>query len=256
MGITIVDMPGTVCLPLFWDMSCMRILGTRYFWRRFDTLQSGIRSCSFWENTSNGAKADEGENGSHREECECDTGIDGEPREDNGAIGSGDEGEPQGSYVQDRSHRMKQRYDSITSEFIKEGKHINNGERTERQSHRKRCGYHGGGKGSNDKQKFKRLDMPIFSGETLDAWLFKTERYFKINQLSDAEKIKVAIISFDHEVVDWYRWAHNRWKFRTWADLKARLFERICSMQEGSLCSKFLGVKQSTTRVPSPARYC
>lgn len=44
MGITIVDMPGTVCLPLFWDMSCMRILGTRYFC----TFQEEVRYLTKW----------------------------------------------------------------------------------------------------------------------------------------------------------------------------------------------------------------
>lgn len=34
------------------------------------------------------------------------------------------------------------------------------------------------GKEASDPNKFKRLDMPIFSGENPDVWLVKVERLF------------------------------------------------------------------------------
>ena len=36
----------------------------------------------------------------------------------------------------------------------------------------------------------RRLEMPIFKGENLDEWIFRAERYFVVNQLTDEEKIE------------------------------------------------------------------
>lgn len=98
-----------------------------------------------------------------------------------------------------------------------------------------------------DRGKLKRLEMPVFTGKNPDSWLFRAETYFEIHQLTDEEKIKVSIVSFDEWVVDWYHWAHNRKKFRDWADLKARLFKRFRPTQEGSLCERLLSIKQEST---------
>lgn len=68
-------------------------------------------------------------------------------------------------------------------------------------------------KGGGDKGKYKRLEMSIFKGDCPDSWVYCAEHYFEIHELTDEEKIKVAIISFDHDLVDWYRWSHNRIRF-------------------------------------------
>lgn len=34
-------------------------------------------------------------------------------------------------------------------------------------------------------RQVRKLEMPIFSGENLDGWLFRTGRYFDVNGLSD-----------------------------------------------------------------------
>ncbi|TYK06185.1 histone-lysine N-methyltransferase ASHR1 isoform X3 [Cucumis melo var. makuwa] len=35
-----------------------------------------------------------------------------------------------------------------------------------------------------DRNKFKKVEMPIFNGEDHDSWLFRTERYFHIHKLT------------------------------------------------------------------------
>lgn len=52
--------------------------------------------------------------------------------------------------------------------------------------------------------------MPIFSGENPDSWVYRAKHFFEIHKLDDLEKIKVAIIAFAPDVVDWFRWVHNR----------------------------------------------
>lgn len=58
--------------------------------------------------------------------------------------------------------------------------------------------------GGVERRKYKHLEMPIFLGEHPDSWVHRAEHYFEIHELSDDEKIKVAIIAFAPNVVDWF----------------------------------------------------
>ncbi|KAA0055926.1 transposon Tf2-1 polyprotein isoform X1 [Cucumis melo var. makuwa] len=65
-----------------------------------------------------------------------------------------------------------------------------------------------------DRSKFKKVEMPIFNGTDPDSWLFRADRYFKIHNLSDSEKLTVAVISFDGPALDWYRSQEEREVFK------------------------------------------
>lgn len=85
-------------------------------------------------------------------------------------------------------------------------------------------------KGGGDRGKYKRLEMSIFKGDHPDSWVYRAEHYFEIHELTNEEKIKVAIISFDHDSVDWYRWSNNRKPIWTWEELKkGSISSRIAS---------------------------
>ena len=51
-------------------------------------------------------------------------------------------------------------------------------------------------KKNNDRNKFKKVEMPVFNGEDPDSWLSRADRYFQIHKLTELEKMIVAIISF------------------------------------------------------------
>lgn len=57
-------------------------------------------------------------------------------------------------------------------------------------------------KRGEDKGKYKRREMLIFKRDHPDSWVYRAEHYFEIHELTNEEKIKVAIISFDHNLVD------------------------------------------------------
>lgn len=77
--------------------------------------------------------------------------------------------------------------------------------------------------------------------------MYRAEHFFEIHKLTEEEKIKVAIISFDHNSVDWYRWSHNQSPIESWAELERRMFVRFRSSREGSLTRRFLAIKQEGT---------
>ena len=55
-----------------------------------------------------------------------------------------------------------------------------------------------------DRSKFKKVEMPIFNRTNTDSWLFRADRYIKVHELTDSEKLIVAVISFGGPALDWY----------------------------------------------------
>ncbi|TYK15159.1 transposon Tf2-1 polyprotein isoform X1 [Cucumis melo var. makuwa] len=98
-----------------------------------------------------------------------------------------------------------------------------------------------------DRSKFKKVEMPIFTGTDPDSWLFRADRYFKIHNLSDSEKLTVAVISFDGPALDWYRSQEEREAFKGWQDLKQKMLVRFRSIRDDTLVGRFLTIKQETT---------
>lgn len=110
----------------------------------------------------------------------------------------------------------------------------------------------GNGNQNTDRNRFKKVEMPTFAGLELESWIFRAERYYEIQKLSEDEKMIVAIISFDGIAMAWYRYTDNREKFRDWNDLKGRLQDQFHPMKEGRQCAQLLSIKQEGTF----AKYC
>ena len=51
-------------------------------------------------------------------------------------------------------------------------------------------------------------------------------------------------LSFNDEALAWFQWEDRRRKMVSWDELKSRLLVRFGLTQEGSLCEKFLALKQ------------
>lgn len=96
--------------------------------------------------------------------------------------------------------------------------------------------------GGGDRSKFKKVKMPIFEGSDPDSWIFCADRYFQIHQLSEAEKLNVAVISFEGEAIEWYRAMEECKPFEGWPDLK----ERLLSARDDSVCGQFMAIKQDS----------
>ncbi|KAA0056333.1 transposon Tf2-1 polyprotein isoform X1 [Cucumis melo var. makuwa] len=74
--------------------------------------------------------------------------------------------------------------------------------------------------GSHDRNKFKKIEMPVFTGEDSDSWLFRADRYFQIHKLTESEKMLVSTVSFDGPALNWYRSQEERDKFTSWSNMK------------------------------------
>ncbi|KAL0533232.1 hypothetical protein IC582_030448 [Cucumis melo] len=98
-----------------------------------------------------------------------------------------------------------------------------------------------------DRNKFKKIEMPVFTGEDPDSWLFRAERYFQIHKLTDSEKMLVSTVSFDGPALNWFRSQEERDKFTSWANMKERLLVCFRSNKDGTISGQFLRIKQEGT---------
>ena len=62
--------------------------------------------------------------------------------------------------------------------------------------------------------------------------------------MTNAEKLDVAAISFEGEALVWYQWEDQRRKMKSWGELKSRLQDCFGLSQGGSLCERFLTLRQ------------
>ena len=48
-----------------------------------------------------------------------------------------------------------------------------------------------------ERNKFKKVEMPVFTGNDPDSWLFRAGRYFQIHKLTNSKKMTISVISFE-----------------------------------------------------------
>ena len=59
-------------------------------------------------------------------------------------------------------------------------------------------------------------------------------------------KMETVAIAMEGKALAWFQFVEDRLKFRHWDDFKEALLMQFRSEQEGTLCHKFLAVKQET----------
>ncbi|XP_052170614.1 uncharacterized protein LOC127786905 [Diospyros lotus] len=64
-------------------------------------------------------------------------------------------------------------------------------------------------------------EIPISEGDDSDGWVFRAERYFIVNQLSNVEKLETTALCVEGAALSWFQWEQRRRRVRSWAELKA-----------------------------------
>nr|GEW55911.1 hypothetical protein [Tanacetum cinerariifolium] len=79
----------------------------------------------------------------------------------------------------------------------------------------------------------KKLKMPIFDGEDAYGWIYRMERFFKIQGVEALEQIQVTKLCLEGEALLWYCWSEGRSPFHSWEGLKRRLLNSFQQTQHG-----------------------
>ena len=77
-----------------------------------------------------------------------------------------------------------------------------------------------------------KLEIPPFSGEDLDSWIRKAEKYFSFYQSNEREKLEAATVSFEGEAEMWFDWEEQNGTMRNWYNLKKLIHGRFWPWDE------------------------
>ena len=55
-----------------------------------------------------------------------------------------------------------------------------------------------------DGKKFRKLQLSIFEGEHPVGWIFRVERYFVVNEISEAARLQAGSVCLERKALNWY----------------------------------------------------
>jgi hypothetical protein len=76
--------------------------------------------------------------------------------------------------------------------------------------------------------RYVKLDFPRFDGKNVLNWIFKAEQFFDYHNTSDVDRLVIASVHLDHDVVPWFQMIQRSHPFRSWHE-----FTRAIEMDFG-----------------------
>lgn len=91
----------------------------------------------------------------------------------------------------------------------------------------------------------RRLELPIFSGEDLIRWVFRVERYFVVNNISEQEKLAAVAVCLEGKALN--QWLEVRKSIRDWDAFKRKLLDRFQGSQIRDTYEWIMTLRQDLT---------
>ncbi|KAF7815055.1 Retrotransposable element Tf2 [Senna tora] len=96
----------------------------------------------------------------------------------------------------------------------------------------------------SDSSKYRKLELPIFDGDEAIGWLFKVERYFTLNKMSDDEKLEAVAVCLEGKALNWLQWLETKMVIVSWEVFKNELLRRFHQAQRGNGYEMLMALKQ------------
>lgn len=61
-----------------------------------------------------------------------------------------------------------------------------------------------------------KLDFPRFDGSNDIGWIFKAEQFFDYHHTTDNERLTIASVHLDHDIVPWFQMMQRNNQFQDW----------------------------------------
>ncbi|XP_057449034.1 uncharacterized protein LOC130740445 [Lotus japonicus] len=91
----------------------------------------------------------------------------------------------------------------------------------------------------------RKIDLPVFNGDDAYGWIVRVERFFRLNEVDDTEKVRLLVVAMEERALNWFQWWEEQTPERTWEAFKEALVRRF---QPGLVQNPFgplLSIKQS-----------
>ena len=57
---------------------------------------------------------------------------------------------------------------------------------------------------------YRKLELPIFTGNDPDDWMTRAERYFEYHHITGKGKVETVVVGLEGDALTWFRWEHHR----------------------------------------------
>ena len=105
------------------------------------------------------------------------------------------------------------------------------------------------GSSSNSYSPRVKIDFPRFDGSNPLDWIFNAEQYFSFYETSDGQKLVLASVHFDGDVVPWYQMLHRSHQLPTWNALTRAIEEQYGPTQFDNPRAQLFKLGQTTSVV-------
>lgn len=88
----------------------------------------------------------------------------------------------------------------------------------------------GGGRTQGDhveRDRWRKLEIPIFSGDDAYGWTHRLERYFELRSVPEEEKLRATLVAMEGRALSWYHWWARCNPEPTWDGFKLAVVRRI-----------------------------
>ncbi|KAI0497468.1 hypothetical protein KFK09_020696 [Dendrobium nobile] len=99
------------------------------------------------------------------------------------------------------------------------------------------------------------MKMPIFEGDDAYGWIYKVERYFAVNGLTEEEKLSEAGFCREGKALSWYQWRDQRRPIRSREEFKDSLIKRFQTDRGGDFYEQFFALVQDGSMADYRERY-
>ncbi|KAJ1376650.1 Retrotransposon gag domain [Sesbania bispinosa] len=93
----------------------------------------------------------------------------------------------------------------------------------------------------------KKLEIPVFSGDEAYGWIIRIERFLRVNDKRDEEKMEAVLVALEDRALHWYQWWEEQTPSPTWDQFKAVVIRRFQLVLVQNPFGPLLSIKQTGT---------
>ncbi|XP_024005093.1 uncharacterized protein LOC112082178 [Eutrema salsugineum] len=90
----------------------------------------------------------------------------------------------------------------------------------------------------------RNVNFPVFNGRLPYAWISRVERFFRLGQYTEDDKLGLVSLNLEGPVLNWYNWEIADNEFSDWMDFKEKLLDRFDEALEDEPGKHLCGIKQ------------
>lgn len=91
----------------------------------------------------------------------------------------------------------------------------------------------------------RKMEVPIFNGDDAYAWIVRVERYFRLNEVLDEDKLNAVVLALEDRALNWYQWWEEQATALTWEEFKKAVIGRFQPGLVQNPLGPLLSIKQT-----------